>query len=90
MPDVNACRVCGWNLGGPGWAPSPQYIICACCGAESGVDDLDERQASRYLLAWISKGGGWFLPQEMPEGWSLLDHLDRTGLSIKRSELRGQ
>lgn len=87
-PDPNACRVCGWDLHEPGWDPSPQYVICVCCGAESGVDDLDERQARRYLVAWIARGGRWFVPDEMPDGWSPLDHLDHLGLSIRRSELR--
>ena len=87
-PNADACRVCGWDLGEPAWNPSAQYIICPCCGAESGVDDLDERQARRYLVFWVAAGGRWFAREQRPAGWSLASHLDRVGLSVSRAELR--
>lgn len=94
-PDPTACRVCGWDLGEPGWDvgepgrdPAPVYIICVCCGAESGVDDREEPQARAYLLSWIAGGARWFLPEEMPDDWSLVAHLDRVGIPVRRSELR--
>jgi hypothetical protein len=38
----NICRVCGLDEGEDRWTgpDGEQYIICPCCGAESGVEDI--------------------------------------------------
>lgn len=87
-PHPSACRVCGWDLGEPGWNPDPLYIICECCGAESGVDDIDEESARLYLRSWAASGGPWFDPSKQPNDWSMTEYLQRTGLTIRRADLR--
>lgn len=69
----SVCRVCGFDdVGeerwtGPGGA---QYVVCPCCGAESGVDDHDLPVARRYRAAWRAAGCSWFDPERRPDEWS--------------------
>ncbi len=64
------CRVCGWDFGEEPWLDgAPQYLICDCCGAESGVDDLGEQLAVRYLRWWIDRGCVWTSPAARPPDW---------------------
>lgn len=67
------CRVCGYDEGEDRWTgpDGAQYIICVCCGAESGVDDLDLAWVRRYRAKWIADGSPWFAPEERPVDWSL-------------------
>ena len=46
----SVCRVCGLDEGGDRWTgrDRAQYVICSCCGAEAGVDDLDVPTVRRY------------------------------------------
>ncbi|KRD44853.1 hypothetical protein ASE38_12515 [Cellulomonas sp. Root930] len=80
--------MCGWDLGEPGWDPSPTYIICSACSAEAGVDDLDERRAGRYLARWISEGAAWGVPSEQPAEWSPSGHLAAAGIVVRRRDVR--
>lgn len=76
----DACRVCGFDVGG-GWeAGGPLYIICACCGAESGVEDSPTGTALAYLLDWVAAGTPWFNPADEPQQWDLRQQLHRAGL----------
>ena len=86
--DPDRCRVCGWDLGEPGWDPSPNYLICTLCGAESGPDDDSETKAARYLAWWIGSGAVWNEPSERPEGWSVSSHLATIGVVVRRKDLR--
>lgn len=67
----SVCRVCGYDEGEDRWTGSDgaQYIICSCCGAESGVDDRDLRWVREYRAKWHADGCGWFSADERPEGW---------------------
>ncbi len=79
-PFDDACRVCGFDIGG-GWdGGQPMYIICSCCGAESGLDDHPTRTALGYLIEWVVAGTPWFDPAEKPDHWNLRDQLHRAGL----------
>ena len=50
----------------------PEYVICACCGAESGVDDSTLDEVRRYRSEWVSQGADWWSSRaEMPSGWDL-------------------
>lgn len=72
MINLDLCRICGWDLGEHGWEQvdaAPNYIICPCCAAESGVDDITQRMRRRYRQEWIERGCPWFDPGEKPEGW---------------------
>jgi len=89
--DLKLCRVCGWSLGEPGWAgfdDSPQHIICDCCGAETGVDDITETSALRYRATWLARGAPWW-QGTAPPGWSATRQLDRAGIQVRRKDLRG-
>jgi hypothetical protein len=71
--NLQLCRVCGWDLGENGWervSEAPNYVICACCGGESGVDDVTPRRTREYRAAWVSRGCPWFDPSERPVDWN--------------------
>lgn len=86
-PEVDdLCRVCGFDIGG-GWdGAAPLYIICACCGAESGLEDDPAERALAYLVEWVAVGSPWFRPEERPADWDLRDQLVAAGLrhSLRR------
>lgn len=68
----NRCRVCGWDfeeLTRPDGFPS--YLICSCCGAEVGVDDIDLKTIRKYRQKWIDRGAPWFSMKERPVKWSI-------------------
>lgn len=68
----SVCRVCGYDDGDERWGVGdiPQYAICDCCGAESGVDDYSRRIARRYRDEWIQRGCVWSTPRERPDEWT--------------------
>jgi len=83
--------VCGLPYEEPGWAgedSGPKYLICECCGAETGVDDIDERTAQRYRAAWLTRGGRWFVEAARPSTWSAVDQMTRAGILLRRRDLR--
>jgi hypothetical protein len=65
------CRVCGLDEDDERWTgpDGAQYVICSCCGAESGVDDLDLRWVREYRSKWIATGCTWFTPERRPTDW---------------------
>jgi hypothetical protein len=69
----SVCRVCGLNKDDARWAGTDraQYVIASCCGAESGVDDLDLKSVRDYRSRWIAAGCAWFSPEERPADWQL-------------------
>jgi hypothetical protein len=52
------CRVCGLDEDDERWTvpDGAQYVICSCCGAESGADDFDLDRVRRYRTTWIDAG----------------------------------
>lgn len=87
-PHPHGCLVCGWDFEEPSWAPHPLYLICGCCGSESGVEDIDERSAREALLRWVARGAPWFTRSERPYGWSIVRHLAVMGIEVRRRDLR--
>ncbi|SDG66041.1 hypothetical protein [Epilithonimonas hungarica] len=73
------CRVCGFNIfPDEFWEDeSPTYLICPCCGCESGNDDYKIDSIKQYRDIWISKGAKWFNPKEIPEDWHLEEQLEK-------------
>jgi hypothetical protein len=69
----SVCRICGLDEGEPRWTgpDGAQYVICSCCGAESGVDDLGRYRVWRYRTKWINEGTAWFAPEKRPADWRL-------------------
>jgi hypothetical protein len=67
------CRVCGLDEGEERWTgpDGAQYIICSCCGAESGREDLALDWVRRYRTKWIDTGCVWFSPDQRPADWGL-------------------
>ena len=78
----NRCHVCGWDFGEDPWDfGAPQYLICSCCGAESGLDDSSQERARTYLSTWLAGGAVWSDPDDRPADWSP-DDLSQQLLSI--------
>ncbi len=73
------CRVCGLDEGEDRWTgpDGAQYVICSCCGAESGVDDLSQDWVRRYRAKWVNEGAAWFSPKERPVDWKLDRQMSR-------------
>ncbi len=71
-PDAEElCLVCGWDLGEAGWsAAGPEYVICDCCGSESGVDDCGYATMRAVRVGWARQGYLWSNPPSMPPDWS--------------------
>ena len=65
------CRVCGYDDDDERYSDRdvPEYVICPCCGAESGVDDSTLDEVRRYRSEWVRQGSGWWSSRaEMPSG----------------------
>ena len=76
MKEYN-CRVCGFdNYPDEFWENnSPMYIICPCCGCESGNEDYDIKSIKKYREEWLNKGAIWFNEKIKPKDWDLLKQL---------------
>jgi hypothetical protein len=66
------CRVCGFDDNDERWSSSgsPNYVICPCCAAESGVDDTTARMVRAYRGRWAKEGYPWFEKGQRPDPWS--------------------
>lgn len=72
------CRVCGYDPEDLFWEGSnPTYLICDCCGAEAGVDDLNPKVARRSRSEWLAGGCPWFIPTMRPSMWNLSQQMAR-------------
>jgi hypothetical protein len=52
------CKVCGYNeLDMPQYHQdgAPSFIICDCCGFQSGYDDLDQGKTFEEFREWWIK-----------------------------------
>jgi hypothetical protein len=66
------CRVCGYDdVGEERWTARhvAGYVICPCCGAESGVEDIDLRLVRRHRAARVATNCPWFDPDLRPDIW---------------------
>ncbi|MGI5196348.1 hypothetical protein ACQEVY_22315 [Streptomyces sp. CA-288835] len=72
-----ACRVCGLDDGEVLWNEFgvPQYVICSCCGMESGIGDDNLPQVREVRGYWVASGAKWDSPRHRPEDWDLLKQL---------------
>lgn len=72
--ETTYCRVCGYDLNEPPWGvtgDSPMFIICPCCGCESGLEDQTIEDMKQYRAQWISSGASWYEKKSKPKHWSL-------------------
>jgi len=67
------CRVGGWDDGDEFYdeTGAPTYIICDCCGAESGLHEYSKKAAIRYRQQWIARGAVWSSPKAKPKDWDI-------------------
>jgi hypothetical protein len=78
MTDNTYCRVCGFDHGTPTWheARYPDYgLICSCCGAQVGLDDISEAGVRHYRMVWLENGANWFSPKRRPADWDLFEQM---------------
>jgi hypothetical protein len=68
------CRICGLDFGScPSWVEGvPQYVICECCGMESGLEDESIEKVQNYRGWWVGNGANWKYPRHKPKDWDLL------------------
>lgn len=76
------CRVCGFSntyslLGGMLLPPGDEGKLCACCGAEAGLDDADLESAMEYRKTWLECGGLFEDKKKQPGGWKLVEQFRR-------------
>ncbi|MGW6054379.1 hypothetical protein [Streptomyces sp. NPDC055189] len=71
-----ACRICGLDDGEALFAHGfPRYVICECCGNESGIGDDTVTQVRELRGYWVGHGAQWDRPKDRPTGWDLLKQL---------------
>ena len=66
MNDIYICRICGYNnFPGSFWTEDgiPEYVICPCCGSESGYEDLNIEAIKAMREKWLKKTENKFVDQ---------------------------
>lgn len=73
------CRVCGLITEDIRWDDfgCPTYIICDCCGAESGYQDMHLFAIRNHRLEWSDSGSNWKYSKFQPPNWNLEDQLQQ-------------
>lgn len=79
------CRICGYdNFPQEFWEDvNPTYIICPCCGGESGNDDFTIKLAIEFRIEWITNGMKWFDKSLKPENWCISNQLEKVPTEYK-------
>ncbi|MDX3456240.1 hypothetical protein PV396_30600 [Streptomyces sp. ME02-8801-2C] len=75
--EETVCRVCGQDDGTllrDGYGV-PLYVICDCCGIESGLGDDHLSKVRETRGYWVADGARWDVPSRRPENWDLLEQL---------------
>ncbi|HCC06737.1 MAG TPA: hypothetical protein DEP72_01030 [Clostridiales bacterium] len=69
------CKICGYNkLETPQYTEesNPNFVICPCCGFESGYDDLDQGfTIEEYRKKWFREGCDWLNKEKKPKEWDI-------------------
>lgn len=73
------CRVCGYdNSPDEFWEDdNPTYVICPCCGCESGNEDYTIESVKEYRQKWLDKKTVWFENKLKPDNWVLSEQLEK-------------
>ncbi|MFE7049327.1 hypothetical protein ACFVAM_13300 [Streptomyces californicus] len=68
------CRICGFDFEDVAtWEHGvPQYVICLCCGMESGLEDTDLEKVRNYRAEWVANGALWASPRHQRENSNVL------------------
>lgn len=73
------CPICGADMHDP-----PEHCnICACCGTEFEIDDV-EYTYEELRQAWISRGMNWWY-DSAPENWNPYTQLARLNIPSAQS-----
>ena len=70
--EQTTCRVCGYDYGEVRWEPGPENelyplcMICPCCSAGSGLDDIDLKTVRAFREKWIDGGMKWWNDRRLP------------------------
>ena len=70
------CRVCGYDDGSIRWEAEdgelyPSYLICECCGSESGYYDTIIKAIRSNREKWVNNGAKWKHLRSKPQEWDL-------------------
>ena len=66
MKKNSICRICGYDESpGEFWSQDgyPEYIICPCCGCESGYEDFNLKKIRKNRQVWLQKTGNELIEQ---------------------------
>ncbi len=72
------CKICGYDIypdkfrGGD----TPTYIICPCCGAESGYEDSTPKSIENCRQKWIDNQMIWFDKSIKPANWDFKQQIE--------------
>jgi len=78
------CPVCGFDQLDE---PPARFSICPSCGTEFENDDYDVSHAE-LRRRWIAAGARWWSAHDpIPDGWSPVDQLRRSGYDPTIAEL---
>ncbi len=73
------CSVCGYDqLESKQYYDdgNPTYIVCNCCGFESGFDDFDQGLTiEEYREKWIKDGCIWLIEYLKPANWIMEEQM---------------
>ncbi|MEV7886652.1 hypothetical protein ACWD3I_19300 [Streptomyces sp. NPDC002817] len=69
-----ACRICGYDDSDALFDQHgvPQYVICPCCGNESGIGDDSVSQVRELRGLRVATGARWAEPGMRPDDWDVL------------------
>ena len=66
MKEICICRICGYDYSPDEfWTEDgyTEYIICPCCGCESGYEDFNLESIRKNRKVWLQKTGNKFISQ---------------------------
>lgn len=68
--------MCGWDDGDIRWNTFglAEYVICDCCGTESGNGDQHLSAVRATRQRWVDAGCPWWWKRP-PEGWEPVEQL---------------
>ncbi|MEQ1064565.1 hypothetical protein ABLB96_04425 [Acinetobacter sp. XH1741] len=80
------CRVCGLIQDEEPWGENgdtPNFAICACCGAEFGYQDCTKESVKAHRKRWLEAGANWWALKEKPKDWDIEKQLQNIPVNFK-------
>jgi hypothetical protein len=71
------CRVCGLDQGEPVWEDetTPLFIICPCCGTESGYHDCCLEAIRVQRARWLTNPEKWHFSEDKMADWDVKEQM---------------